>query len=65
MELSLRDDGRGLDVTGIFRSAIATGHWPEHDTTRDPREAARLIFKPGVTTAIEKRRSRRRHCAAC
>jgi len=54
LELSLRDDGRGLDVPGIFRSAIASGHWPEHDTTRDPREAARLIFKPGVTTAIEK-----------
>ncbi len=54
LELSMRDDGRGLDVPGIFRAAIATGHWPEHDTTRDPREAARLIFKPGVTTAIEK-----------
>jgi chemotaxis protein histidine kinase CheA len=54
LELSMRDDGRGLDVPGIFRAAVATGHWPEHETTHDPRDAARLIFKPGVTTAIEK-----------
>jgi hypothetical protein len=51
LELSMRDDGRGLDTNGIFRSAIAAGFWPANDTTHDPREAARLIFKPGVTTA--------------
>lgn len=54
VELSMRDDGRGLDVPGIFRSAIATGHWSKDDTARDPREASRLIFKPGVSTAIDR-----------
>jgi anti-sigma regulatory factor (Ser/Thr protein kinase) len=49
LELSMRDDGRGLDVEGIFRSAIAAGFWPAGDAQRDPREAARLIFKPGIT----------------
>lgn len=53
LELSLRDDGCGLDVKGIFRSAIAAGFWSASETTRDPREAARLIFKPGVTTAAD------------
>lgn len=54
LELSLRDDGNGLDVEGIFRSAIAAGHWSGSDATRDPREAARLVFKPGVTTATDR-----------
>jgi len=51
LELTMRDDGRGLDVRGIFRSAITAGAWPVDDARRDPRDAARLIFKLGVTTA--------------
>lgn len=52
-ELSMRDDGRGLDVPAVFRSAIEAGAWPADDKLHDPRQAARLIFKPGVTTAAE------------
>jgi hypothetical protein len=51
LTLNVRDDGRGLDATGIFRSAARHGLWPDDGRSADPREAARLIFKPGVTTS--------------
>ena len=51
LTLNLRDDGRGLDATGIFRAATHLGLWPAGEKPGDPREAARLIFKPGVTTS--------------
>lgn len=51
LTLSVRDDGRGLDAAGIFRSATHLGLWPADAQDGDPREAARLIFKPGVTTS--------------
>lgn len=51
LTLNVRDDGRGLDATGIFRSAAGNGLWPADGRNGDPREAARLIFKPGVTTS--------------
>ena len=51
LTLNMRDDGRGLDVTGIFRSARRLGLWPDDGRNGDPREAARLMFKPGVTTS--------------
>ncbi len=44
--LQVRDDGAGLDVAWLKRLAAERGR-----TTTDPRELARLVFEPGVSSA--------------
>lgn len=47
VEITVRDDGRGLDLAGLRERARAAGlAAPE-----EAHEAARLVFEPGVSTA--------------
>ena len=50
LQLTLRDDGRGLAVDFIRRKALEKGMIAE-DQPLSPEEIAQLIFKPGFSTA--------------
>lgn len=52
VEISVSDDGAGLDAEAIRRTAVATGLVPA-DLAEDlpPGEIARLAFHPGLSTA--------------
>ena len=51
-ELILQDDGQGLNVERIVHAAVSSGLIND-DTTlaQDPRQASKLIFHPGLSTA--------------
>ncbi|MEX0801373.1 MAG: chemotaxis protein CheA [Dehalococcoidia bacterium] len=54
MEITLQDDGAGLDVAAIARSAIERGVAPEDEILGlSDREIEGLIFAPGVSTAAQ------------
>ncbi len=46
LRIQVRDDGAGLDVAWLERMAISRGR-----PIGDPREMARMIFEPGVSSA--------------
>jgi signal transduction histidine kinase len=51
-ELIFQDDGRGLNVERIVHAAVSKGMIAEDATlAQDPRQASRLIFHSGVSTA--------------
>ncbi len=52
LRLCLQDDGRGLDLDGVRRRAIAAGLISASDEP-DPAALAELIFIPGLSTAAE------------
>jgi len=53
-QLSVQDDGRGLDHDKIRAEAVRQGVLtPEVAATIDPRKLASLIFRPGFTTVSE------------
>jgi signal transduction histidine kinase len=53
-QLSVQDDGRGLDHDKIRAEAVRHGVLtPEAAATTDPRKLAGLIFRPGFTTISE------------
>lgn len=56
--LSVRDDGRGLDSIGLHAVAVKRGLIEEsaHDHV-SPRQVARLIFAPGITTSSDPART--------
>lgn len=53
-ELSIADDGRGIDVDGVRRRLVEAGH-RDADTvaTMSNREVVATLFEPGVSTASE------------
>lgn len=53
-ELIVQDDGQGLNVERIVHAAVSSGLIND-DTTlaQDPRQASKLIFHPGLSTASE------------
>jgi two-component system, chemotaxis family, sensor kinase CheA len=52
-ELSLQDDGRGLDYAKLRTVAVEKGVLtPDVAAHIDPRKLASLIFRPGFSTAI-------------
>lgn len=54
MQISLRDDGRGLDMAAIRRTAIARGLMSaEQADQASSNQLISLIFQPGFTTAEE------------
>ena len=53
-QLSVQDDGRGLDHDKIRAEAVRHGVLtPAEAATIDPRKLAGLIFRPGFTTVSE------------
>jgi chemotaxis protein histidine kinase CheA len=53
-QLSVQDDGRGLDHEKIRAEAVRQGVMTADDAaTMDPRKLAGLIFRPGFTTVGE------------
>jgi two-component system chemotaxis sensor kinase CheA len=53
-QLSVQDDGRGLDHERIRAEAVRQGVLtPDAAKTTDPRKLASLIFRPGFTTVGE------------
>ncbi|MGH8819879.1 MAG: hybrid sensor histidine kinase/response regulator, partial [Rhodoferax sp.] len=50
VSIEFRDDGTGLDVSGIRAKALAQGLMVEHQVLSD-EETAAFIFMPGFTTA--------------
>jgi two-component system chemotaxis sensor kinase CheA len=53
-QLSVQDDGRGLDHQKIRAEAVRHGVLTAADAaTIDPRKLASLIFRPGFTTVGE------------
>jgi two-component system chemotaxis sensor kinase CheA len=51
-QLSVQDDGRGLDHDKIRAEAVRQGVLtPDAAANIDPRKLASLIFRPGFTTA--------------
>ena len=52
IDLSFRDDGRGISVDRIRRAAVARGRLTEEEAaTWDARRIVGLIFEPGISTA--------------
>ena len=52
IDLSFRDDGRGISVERIRAAAVASGRLSaEEAASWDPRRIVSLIFEPGVSTA--------------
>lgn len=52
VDLSFRDDGRGIAIDAIRQAAIAKGRLSEADAdTWDPRRIVGLIFEGGLSTA--------------
>lgn len=54
LRITLRDDGRGLQLAKIQQKAIADGRLAANQTNAvSPAELAEVIFEPGFTTAEE------------
>ena len=54
MELTVMDDGKGLDYDAIRTKAIATGKWPEEEIESwTNKHLLGLIFQEGFSTANE------------
>ncbi len=54
LELSIMDDGQGLDYASIREKAIATGHWSlEEIESWSNKQLLALIFNSGFSTAKE------------
>lgn len=52
IELSIRDDGRGIDYDAIRTKAIETGQWTEQELESwDSKKLVSLIFEEGFSTA--------------
>lgn len=52
--ITVRDDGRGIDVAAVRRQAVARGLITEAAAeTLEPREVHRLLLLPGFSTAAE------------
>jgi two-component system, chemotaxis family, sensor kinase CheA len=51
LEIAVEDDGRGLDLAGIAATAKAKGLLPADAGPLTPADAARLIVRPGFSTA--------------
>ena len=51
IELSFRDDGRGIDLETVRRKAVASRRFsPDQAAKMDPRQLMGLIFLPGFST---------------
>ena len=51
IELSFRDDGRGIDLETLRRKAVASRRYsPEQAARMEPRQLMGLIFLPGFST---------------
>ncbi|PCK06021.1 MAG: hypothetical protein COA42_17650 [Alteromonadaceae bacterium] len=49
LEISIKDDGRGLNISRLYDKGVEYGYWTENEApTRD--EVANLIFRSGVST---------------
>lgn len=54
MELTVMDDGQGLDYAAIREQALSSGKWSEEEIeTWDNKHLLRLIFNEGFSTAKE------------
>lgn len=54
MELTIMDDGQGLDYVAIREKAIASRRWPQDEIeTWDNKRLLSLIFQPGFSTTHE------------
>ncbi|BAV96694.1 ATP-binding protein [Lysobacter enzymogenes] len=54
IELSVRDDGRGIDVARVRAALAASGRYtPEQLQALSDRDAMMKIFEPGVSTAAD------------
>jgi two-component system, chemotaxis family, sensor kinase CheA len=52
VEISISDDGKGIDVEKVKKAAISTGQLSEADVSAlSEEEALKLIFKSGVSTS--------------
>ena len=52
LELTVVDDGKGIDCEAIRQSALATGKWSEEElNTWDAKRFVSLIFNPDFSTA--------------
>lgn len=49
LHISIQDDGRGLNIDGLFKKGISLGIWKEGDTPTTA-EIAQIMFHSGVTT---------------
>ena len=55
IELSVRDDGRGIDVARVRAALAASGRYsPEQLDSLSDRDAMMKIFEPGVSTAADR-----------
>jgi two-component system chemotaxis sensor kinase CheA len=54
IRISVADDGRGIDLESVRDRAVAAGHL-HADLAEDlpPQEIAHLVFRPGLSTALE------------
>ncbi len=54
VEVTVRDDGRGVDVESVRRRAVDLGLFQEDDSRRlSPSEIFACLFRPGFTTRTE------------
>ena len=54
VELSFRDDGRGIDPENIRETVVRSGRYsPEAAKELSPRQLTLLIFEPGLSTQAE------------
>lgn len=54
IELTVQDDGRGIDCDALRRQALDSGRWtPEEIEGWDSKRLISLIFTPGFSTAAE------------
>ncbi len=52
LQITVEDDGRGMDIPKILETAVRRKLLSEADAARcSPQDAARLLFKPGFSTA--------------
>ncbi|MES2675263.1 MAG: two-component regulator propeller domain-containing protein [Pseudomonadota bacterium] len=49
LTISVRDDGRGLNIQSLFQKGVQLGKWNEHETP-DIADIAALIFASGIST---------------
>ncbi|MES2822542.1 MAG: two-component regulator propeller domain-containing protein [Pseudomonadota bacterium] len=49
LHLSVQDDGRGLNIIGLFKKGVQIGRWKANDKP-DVLEIAQIMFHSGVTT---------------
>jgi len=52
VEISVRDDGRGIDLVGVRKRAIEKGFITTEDRLSE-RELIQMIFRPGFSTTAE------------